>query len=81
MTGACFASVGSIAWWIGLSGAIMALKHAGASRTSLVLLGLGGLMAFHSLMVGPAALVCLSAAAYLIERRRQPAGTPLAAVD
>ncbi len=73
-----FASVGSIAWWIGLSGAIMALKRAGATRASLVLLGLGGLMAFHSLMVGPAALVCLSAAAFLIERRRQPAVTPLA---
>ena len=78
--GGLLVSVGSIAWWIGLSGAIMALKHAGASRTSLVLLGLGGLMTFHSFMVGPAALVCMSAAAYLIERRRQPAGTPLAAV-
>lgn len=74
--GGVLASVGSIAWWIGISGAIVALRRAGASRASLVLLGAGGLMVFHSLAVGPAALVCLSAAAYLIERRRQlaPAG-------
>ena len=65
-------SIGSIAWWIGISGAIMALKHAGAARKELVLLGLGGLMAFH-VPIGPPALVCLSAAAYLIERRRETA--------
>jgi hypothetical protein len=68
--GGLFSSVGSIAWWVGISAAIMALRQAGASRASLVLLGLGGLMVFHALAVGPAALVCLSAAAYLIERRR-----------
>jgi len=68
--GGVFVSVGSIAWWIAISAAIMALKRAGAGRASLVLLGLGGLMVFHSMAVGPAALVCLSAAAYLIERRR-----------
>ncbi len=68
--GGVFASVGSIAWWIAISAAIVALKQAGAGRAALVLLGLGGLMVFHALAVGPAALVCLSAAAYLIERRR-----------
>jgi hypothetical protein len=64
-----FSAVGSVAWWVAISGAIMALKRAGASRASLVLLGLGGLTVFHSLL-GPVALPCLAAAAYLIERRR-----------
>ena len=65
-------SIGGLAWWIGISAAIMALKHAGASRSALVLLGLGGLMTFH-VPIGPPALVCLSGAAYLIERRRATA--------
>jgi hypothetical protein len=64
-----FSSVGSVAWWIAISAAIMALKNAGASRKSLVLLGLGGLMTFH-VLIGPVVLVCVSAAVYLIERRR-----------
>ena len=70
-------SIGSIAWWIGISGAIMALKQAGAARKELVLLGIGGLMAFH-VPIGPPALVCLSVAAYLIERRRETAPRPAA---
>ena len=50
------------------------LKHAGVRTAALVLLGLGGLMTFHA-MIGPPALVCLSAAAYMIERHgaREPA--------
>jgi hypothetical protein len=64
-----FVSVGSLAWWTGIAAAIMALKQAGAGRAPLVLLGLGGLLTFH-VPIGPPALVCLSAAAYLIERRR-----------
>jgi hypothetical protein len=64
-----FCSVGSIAWWVAISAAIMALNLAGASRASLVLLGIGGLMVFHSLF-GPNALPALAAAAYLLERRR-----------
>jgi hypothetical protein len=64
-----FLSVGSIAWWTAISGAILALRQAGASAASLVLLGIGGLMVFHAL-AGPFALVALAAAAYLIERRR-----------
>jgi hypothetical protein len=63
-------SVGSVAWWIGIAGTIMALRQAGVSRAALVLLGLGGLMVWH-VPIGPPALVCLSAAAYLIERRRE----------
>ena len=67
-----FVSVGSIAWWVAISGAIVALKNAGFRRSTLVLFGLGGLMAFH-VPIGPPALVCLSIAAYMIERRRVPA--------
>ena len=64
-----FCAVGSIAWWVAVSAAIMALNRAGASRASLILLGIGGTMVFHSLL-GPIALPALAAAAYLIERRR-----------
>jgi hypothetical protein len=71
-----FGSIGGLAWWVAISAAILALKHAGASRSALVLLGVGGLMTFH-VPIGPPALVCLSAAAYLIERRR--AAAPLGA--
>jgi hypothetical protein len=67
-----FVSIGSVAWWVGISASIMALKHAGVRRSALVLLGLGGMMVFH-VPIGPPALVCLSAAAYLIERERRPA--------
>ncbi len=66
-----FVSVGSIAWWVAISGALVALKNAGVGRSTLVLFGLGGLMAFH-VPIGPPALVCLSIAAYAIERRRVP---------
>jgi hypothetical protein len=64
-----FVSVGSIAWWVGISAAIMALNQAGVRRAALVLLGLGGLLTFH-VPIGPPALLCLSAAAFMIERRR-----------
>jgi hypothetical protein len=71
-------SIGSLAWWTGIAGAILALKRAGAGRAPLVLLGLGGLMVFH-VPIGPPALVCLSAAAYVIERRvlSRPVGAAL----
>jgi hypothetical protein len=66
-----FVSLGSLAWWTGIAAAIVALKQAGVGR-----------LTFH-VPIGPPALVCLSAAAYLIERRREPAGqlvgAPLAA--
>jgi hypothetical protein len=64
-----FVSVGSLAWWVAISAAILALKHAGVRRSALVLVGLGGLLTFH-VPIGPPALICLSAAAYLIERHR-----------
>jgi hypothetical protein len=65
-------SGGSLAWWTAIAAAIMALKHAGVGRAPLVLLGVGGLFVFH-VPIGPLALVCLSAAAYVIERRRHSA--------
>jgi hypothetical protein len=68
-------SIGSLAWWTAIAAAIMALRQVGVGRIPLVLLGLGGLMAFH-VPIGPPALVCLSAAAFLIERRRQSATAP-----
>jgi hypothetical protein len=68
-------SVGSLAWWTAIAAAIVALKHAGVGRTARVLLGLGGLLVFH-VPIGPPALVCLSVAAYLIERRRDAAPAP-----
>jgi hypothetical protein len=70
-----FVSVGSLAWWTAIAAAIMALKSAGVGRAPRVLLGFGGLLAFH-VPIGPAALVCLSAAAYLIERRRAAVPAP-----
>jgi hypothetical protein len=64
-----FLNVGSLAWWTGIAAAVIALKQAGVGPTALVLLAVGGLLTFH-VPIGPAALVCLSAASYLIERRR-----------
>jgi hypothetical protein len=72
-----FSAVGSLAWWTAIAAAILALKHAGVRRSALILLGIGGLLVFH-VPIGPPALVCLSAAAFLIERRRQSA--PVAAL-
>jgi hypothetical protein len=67
-----FSAIGSLAWWTAIAGAIMAFRHAGVRRSTLVLFGLGGLLVFH-VPIGPVALVCLSAAAILIERRRASA--------
>jgi hypothetical protein len=67
-----FSAIGSLAWWAAIAGAIMALKHAGVRRSALVLFGFGGLLVFH-VPIGPPALVCLSVAAYLIERHRATA--------
>jgi hypothetical protein len=63
-----FVSVATLAWWVAVSAAIMALRQARVRRAALILLGLSGLMTFHA-MLGPPALVCLSAAAFMIERR------------
>jgi hypothetical protein len=65
-----FGSIGGLAWWTAIAAAIMALKRSGVRPAALVLLAVGGLMTFHIPPIGPPALLCLSAAAYLIERRR-----------
>jgi hypothetical protein len=70
-----FVSIGSLAWWVGIAAAILALKHAGSGRAPLILLGFGGLMVFH-VPIGPPALVCLTASAFLIERRRATFAAP-----
>lgn len=74
-----FSSIGSLAWWTAIAAAIMALKQVGVGRVRLVLLGLGGLLVFH-VPIGPPALCCLSAAAYLIERHRAAPAETLRAV-
>ena len=68
--GGLFAAVGSVAWIVAITGAILALRAAGVRPGALVLLGIGTFMAMHVPPFGPIALVCLSSAAFLIERRR-----------
>lgn len=65
-----FNSVGSLAWVVGVSAALVALHGAGVRRGALVLLGIGAMMVMHVPPIGPVALVCLSLAGLLIERER-----------
>jgi hypothetical protein len=75
--GGVFGSVGGLAWVIGVSAAIVALNKTGVQRSALALLGVSSLMIMHIPPIGPVCLICLSAAALLIERRRPaPAGAP-----
>jgi hypothetical protein len=69
-------TIGGMAWVAAVIAAIIALKHAGVGRTALTLLGVGSLMIMHIPPIGPVALVCLSAGAYLIERHRSAALAP-----
>ena len=69
--GGVFPTVGGLAWIVAITGAILALRAAGVRRSALVLLGIGTFMALHIPPIGPAALLCLSAAALLIERHRE----------
>ncbi len=71
--GGLLATIGSLAWVTAITGAILALRAAGVRTPALVLLGIGTFMAIHIPPIGPAALVCLSGAALMIERRPQPA--------
>ncbi len=66
-----FNSIGSLAWIVALSAAVVALHGAGVRRSALVLLGLGAMMVMHVPPIGPLALACLSAAGLLIERERR----------
>lgn len=65
-----FSSIGSLAWVVAISAAILALRQAGVRRSAQVLLGLGAVMVMHVPPFGPIALVCFSAAALLIETRQ-----------
>jgi hypothetical protein len=69
--GGLVSSIGSLAWIVAITGAILALRAAGVRRSALVLLGIGTFMAMHIPPIGPVALVCLSGAALLIERHRE----------
>ena len=69
--GGLLSSIGSLAWIVAITGAILALRAAGVRRSALVLLGIGTFMAMHVPPIGPIALVCLSGAAFLIERHRE----------
>jgi hypothetical protein len=71
-------TIGGIAWVTAVIAAIMALRHAGVGRMPLTLLGVGSLMIMHIPPIGPVALVCLSGAAYLIERHRSVTPAPSA---
>jgi hypothetical protein len=73
--GGLLSSIGSLAWIIAITGAVLALRAAGVRPSALVLLGIGTFMALHIPPIGPLALVCLSGAALLIERRRACAAT------
>ena len=73
-----FNSVGAIAWIVAITGSIVALGANGAARGSLVLLAIGALMVQHVPPIGPAALVCISAAAWLLERAHARAARRLA---
>jgi hypothetical protein len=71
--GGLLSTIGSLAWVTAITGAILALRAAGVRTPPLVLLGIGTFMAIHVPPIGPIALVCLSGAALMIERRPQPA--------
>ena len=73
-----FNAIGNLSWVVAMLGAAVAFSRAGAGRAVTVLLALSSLFVFHALIVGSVALVCLAAAAFLVERARvQPAPAPL----
>jgi hypothetical protein len=71
-----FNAIGNLSWVISLVAAAVAFHHAGAGRVVTALLALSSLFVLHAIVIGPLALVCLAAAAVLVERARaQPAPT------
>jgi hypothetical protein len=66
-----FNSVGSAAWIVAVAAAVVALRGIGVRRSALALLALATLMVMHVPPIGPVALVCLSAAALLVEHDRR----------
>jgi hypothetical protein len=57
-----------VAWIIGIVGAVLAHRRAGAPVAVLVLLGLSAFIAFHDPAIGPIALLCFAAAVALLAR-------------
>lgn len=75
--------LGFFGWVVALLAAAVALRRAGAGWPATILVGFSALFAVHPPPVGPAALVCLAAAAVLIERwraRERRAGAILSSV-
>jgi hypothetical protein len=71
--GTLLVGIGSVAWITAITAAIVALRAAGVRRAALVLLGISTFMSIHVAPIGPAALLCLSGAAFMIERHRRSA--------
>ena len=69
--------LGFFGWVVALLAAAVAFRRAGAGWAVTILVGLASLFAIHPPPIGPPALVCLAAAAVLIERwRARDAKTP-----
>ena len=66
-----FNSVGAVAWIVAVAAAVVALRGVGVGRPALVLLALATFMVMHVPPIGPVALLCLSAAAMLVEHDRR----------
>jgi hypothetical protein len=74
-----FNVIGNLSWVVAMIAAAVAFSRAGAARAVTVLLAISSLFVFHALVVGSVALLCLAAAAVLVERARtQPAPTAAA---
>lgn len=73
-----FNAIGNLSWIVAMIAAAVAFSRAGAGRAVTALLALSSLFVFHAVIVGSVALVCLAAAAFLVERARaQPAPAPV----
>ena len=67
-------SIGALAWTGAIAAAVFALKREGASRGTLIALGVSAAMVMHIPPIGPIALLCLSTAVVKVRRDRHPAG-------
>ena len=72
--------LGAVAWVVGIVGAVLAYKRAGASVPVLVLLALSAFVIFHDPPIGPIALLFFAAAVALIARSEPAPAAPTPAV-
>jgi hypothetical protein len=83
--GGVFNTVGSVGWITAAIAAAVAVRAAGASRTTVALVAAGSVMAMHVPPFGPLALILLAAGIHRVARRRAagtapvPTPTPVAA--